>query len=148
MALSCIISSFYIKPQRVAHILCNVLSCIISSFYIKPQLVLLTCSVFLVVFYLNSTSNHNINSQAINENHVVLYLHSTSNHNPNIVNEYAFEVVLYLHSTSNHNNTLVNILSKKLYYIFILHQTTTHKYYTLLEFRCIISSFYIKPQLT
>ena len=34
-----------------------------------------------------------------------------------------------------------------LYYIFILHQTTTQDTLKRLRFGCIISSFYIKPQL-
>ena len=34
-----------------------------------------------------------------------------------------------------------------LYYIFILHQTTTASPYTSSTMSCIISSFYIKPQL-
>ena len=43
---SCIIPSFYIKPQ---HILCNIadaLRCIIPSFYIKPQHIPLTLLMF------------------------------------------------------------------------------------------------------
>ena len=34
-------------------------------------------------------------------------------------------VVLYLHSTSNHNDVITMASKKMLYYIFILHQTTT-----------------------
>ena len=34
-------------------------------------------------------------------------------------------VVLYLHSTSNHNEYICDTLEDTLYYIFILHQTTT-----------------------
>ena len=34
-------------------------------------------------------------------------------------------VVLYLHSTSNHNTPRDLLIRKLLYYIFILHQTTT-----------------------
>ena len=36
-AISCIISSFYIKPQLMLPWFDLVLGCIISSFYIKPQ---------------------------------------------------------------------------------------------------------------
>ena len=56
---------------------------------------------------------------------VVLYLHSTSNHNCKFAQSRAIRVVLYLHSTSNHN-------------------LATHLRWVLE--RCIISSFYIKPQ--
>ena len=58
-----------------------------------------------------------------------------------------FVVVLYLHSTSNHNSCALMMWSKMLYYIFILHQTTTVHHEWLHSKGCIISSFYIKPQL-
>ena len=59
---------------------------------------------------------------------VVLYLHSTSNHN--IANAWnnRRKVVLYLHSTSNHNRLTLAFLFVTLYYIFILHQTTTARH--------------------
>ena len=56
---------------------------------------------------------------------VVLYLHSTSNHNVNICLCDKSKVVLYLHSTSNHNSMAIGKAKYELYYIFILHQTTS-----------------------
>ena len=56
---------------------------------------------------------------------VVLYLHSTSNHNHIPMQIFFRQVVLYLHSTSNHNILFALITDMVLYYIFILHQTTT-----------------------
>ena len=55
----CILSKFYIKPQRTcaAHRLCP--CCILSKFYIKPQLRLGCVQCLDVVSYRNSTSNHN-----------------------------------------------------------------------------------------
>ena len=100
----------------------------------------------LVVLYLHSTSNHNVMQRLQLVTLVVLYLHSTSNHNFGYGIRTKRHVVLYLHSTSNHNR---GIRSKKLltlYYIFILHQTTTMSMTRLRLMCCIISSFYIKPQ--
>ena len=77
---------------------------------------------------------------------VVLYLHSTSSHNARGKQTSQSLVVLYLHSTSNHNLIQVLLLLIWLYYIFILHQTTTHRPKRPLADSCIISSFYIKPQ--
>ena len=78
---SCIISSFYIKPQLWCRFFCLAPCCIISSFYIKPQLPRRKFFWLKVVLYLHSTSNHNRRAQHIWRYTVVLYLHSTSNHN-------------------------------------------------------------------
>ena len=45
-SIRCIISSFYIKPQRNVHYVCGMSGCIISSFYIKPQHIPLTLLIF------------------------------------------------------------------------------------------------------
>ena len=79
--MGCILSKFYIKPQRCEHSYCMLLGCILSKFYIKPQQRIRhkighSCCIlskfyikpqppgrvreFLeVVSYRNSTSNHN-----------------------------------------------------------------------------------------
>ena len=49
-----------------------------------------------------------------------------------------------------HQTTTRNVMEKwelQLYYIFILHQTTTLTQMVAYPYSCIISSFYIKPQL-
>ena len=187
---SCIISSFYIKPQpscsksRLKSVVLYLHStsnhntflrthprlncCIISSFYIKPQLLQYHEVIAAVVLYLHSTSNHNWSGSPVSSLYVVLYLHSTSNHNCGFRSNAAKSVVLYLHSTSNHNLWRDEIFCFTLYYIFILHQTTTYPtragigqrlYYIFILHQtttgcstkintrcCIISSFYIKPQ--
>ena len=56
---SCILSKFYIKPQRLSHLLC----------------------LSVVVSYRNSTSNHNSALMLIFRILVVSYRNSTSNHN-------------------------------------------------------------------
>ena len=122
-------------------------SCIIPSFYIKPQLVHTVLVSDLVVLYLHSTSNHNRCRRPDCCAYVVLYLHSTSNHNRKLLFAMVTTVVLYLHSTSNHNHKGDYIWSQMLYYTFILHQTTTCINAKASKQCCIIPSFYIKPQL-
>ena len=79
------------------------LSCIISSFYIKPQRVPFCNILVHVVLYLHSTSNHN-SVQFLNYVHLLYY-------------------IFILHQTTTQN--VLNVFSSELYYIFILHQTTT-----------------------
>ena len=55
-------------------------------------------------------------------------------------------VVSYRNSTSNHNSSETIIVTRRLYLIEILHQTTTFGYSSILERCCILSKFYIKPQ--
>ena len=121
----CIISSFYIKPQQKANEQNYDFRCIISSFYIKPQHWICSGSSYIVVLYLHSTSNHNKIEAETN----VLGLY----------------YIFILHQTTTFLQ-VANWLAV-LYYIFILHQTTTtaHSIFSLRS--CIISSFYIKPQL-
>ena len=79
----------------------------------------------MVVFYLDSTSNHNCIAECIIISCVVFYLDSTSNHNLMGVMSIMPEVVFYLDSTSNHNPVTPNLPYSWLYFIWILHQTTT-----------------------
>ena len=98
--------------------------CILSKFYIKPQRWHLQRLRRQVVSYRNSTSNHNSSEVVFDE--VV--------------------VVSYRNSTSNHNSSETIIVTRRLYLIEILHQTTTFGYSSILERCCILSKFYIKPQ--
>ena len=77
---------------------------------------------------------------------VVLYLHSTSNHNCRKDNELVSKLyyIFILHQTTTFRH--FQTLRPPLYYIFILHQTTTVCNENLQAESCIISSFYIKPQ--
>ena len=123
--LCCILSKFYIKPQLNFSIFDNGFSCILSKFYIKPQLARQWLMVPCVVSYRNSTSNHNGQSAEVNVEFVVSYRNSTS----------------------NHNTDKDGITDKKLYLIEILHQTTTVWPTFFVSRCCILSKFYIKPQL-
>ena len=121
----CILSKFYIKPQLLFCFHVSTLRCILSKFYIKPQL----------------------GRQCPNFCCVVSYRNSTSNHNSMVPWVYVRSVVSYRNSTSNHNNARRQWRFQQLYLIEILHQTTTPCAKWGCTRRCILSKFYIKPQL-
>mgnify|MGYP000705180785 CR=1 FL=1 len=104
----------------------NTAGCILLKFYIKPQHTANVYNLLYVVSYRNSTSNHNMS-----------HWRATSQ-----------GVVSYRNSTSNHNNGCVFSCDGLLYLIEILHQTTTVTATAPDVRRCILSKFYIKPQLT
>ena len=122
---SCILSKFYIKPQHWVPQCIYLLRCILSKFYIKPQRISRTWDRWGVVSYRNSTSNHNYTRWMSARQFVVSYRNSTSNHN-----------------FASSANSLV-----ALYLIEILHQTTTQSRSIITKTSCILSKFYIKPQL-
>ena len=99
--------------------------CILSKFYIKPQL------------------NYGFSDR----HRVVSYRNSTSNHNYWRVISVRTSVVSYRNSTSNHNEKCRCDKAYVLYLIEILHQTTTKLSVCFPDMCCILSKFYIKPQL-
>ena len=120
----CILSKFYIKPQRSRVRVAAPESCILSKFYIKPQpeivaLVECLCCI-LSKFYIKPQ--------------------------PGAVVNHHKKVVSYRNSTSNHNCLLCTVPCTLLYLIEILHQTTTVDIGAPLFSGCILSKFYIKPQ--
>ena len=128
--ISCLIFSLYlieILHQTTTPACCRRSRpcCILSKFYIKPQLLADLFDFILVVSYRNSTSNHNTSLSSLTMQLVVSYRNSTSNHN--YVPYMKFPCQLYL--------------------IEILHQTTTSLMDFWYRLCCILSKFYIKPQL-
>ena len=103
---SCILSKFYIKPQRLCRCSSWPSGCILSKFYIKPQRVAGEGYSQAVVSYRNSTSNHNKTAAGFYRFIVVSYRNSTSNHNDEARLVNAAKVVSYRNSTSNHNVVL------------------------------------------
>ena len=99
--------------------------CILSKFYIKPQQCAPGIHFFIVVSYRNSTSNHNW--RWIRKKQTKLYL------------------IEILHQTTTQGD--VRFAITRLYLIEILHQTTTWTASSLPWRGCILSKFYIKPQL-
>ena len=123
------------------------LRCILSKFYIKPQLYRHLLSPDSVVSYRNSTSNHNVNLNILPVKllYLIEILHQTTTVDGCAV--LVLCVVSYRNSTSNHNPPKRKAFVPMLYLIEILHQTTTMPRRVLLHGRCILSKFYIKPQL-
>ena len=109
-------------PARLA---LSPLGCILSKFYIKPQPRSSSLVPLRVVSYRNSTSNHNIST--FRRVSIMLYL------------------IEILHQTTT--NGPLGQQGGALYLIEILHQTTTFQLAVLPVVRCILSKFYIKPQL-
>ena len=122
---SCILSKFYIKPQLVGQRTVGIRSCILSKFYIKPQhaVAIFSCQLCCIL------SKFYIKPQLAS----VLLVR--------------FIVVSYRNSTSNHNFAPGTDDLMLLYLIEILHQTTTIRIKRFFEISCILSKFYIKPQL-
>ena len=165
----CILSKFYIKPQLfVLRILFHVVVSYRNSTSNHNQSPMIIV-VQRVVSYRNSTSNHNFARSVITGSLVVSYRNSTSNHNYISIHNVQQRVVSYRNSTSNHNSEfatksatplyLIEILhqtttyyrvfscGRTLYLIEILHQTTTITGNRMTSMSCILSKFYIKPQL-
>ena len=120
----CLLSLFYIKPQPKGHECDCEIYCLLSLFYIKPQQTSYTCQNGTIVFYLCSTSNHNVRRCTPSMPRIVFYLCSTSNH--------------------NHPAVLENL--PQLSFISVLHQTTTARISFGVFADCLLSLFYIKPQ--
>ena len=122
---SCILSKFYIKPQQTLNYIIMTQSCILSKFYIKPQLrrmlVLFLIRCILSKFYIKPQLDRQLQHRSF--------------------------VVSYRNSTSNHNSGVGVNATMSLYLIEILHQTTTDWLLEDTPACCILSKFYIKPQL-
>ena len=100
-------------------------SCISFDSYIKPQLYKGLINLYLVVYLLIPTSNHN-QSQKYHDS-MMLY------------------IFWFLHQTTT--LMLHRIFSTELYIFWFLHQTTTYSLSATEQRRCISFDSYIKPQL-
>ena len=120
--------------------------CILSKFYIKPQRIRMRLSAPGVVSYRNSTSNHNVRCHY--GDWIVLYLieilHQTTTEVAAIVIGWRLYLIEILHQTTTCNARLFEL--SRLYLIEILHQTTTTLAVSGDFSSCILSKFYIKPQ--
>ena len=168
-ALGCILSKFYIKPQLPVALLRYVVVVSYRNSTSNHNSGTTTPNSALVVSYRNSTSNHNQNTRSIGRSIVVSYRNFTSNHNRGrtlcgICELYLIEI---LHQTTTnrphvkrfrrlylieilHQTTTPSSLTysaRPLYLIEILHQTTTTVAFSVATACCILSKFYIKPQL-
>ena len=123
------------------------LCCIISFLYIKPQPSPHANNWCVVVLYRFSTSNHNITK--ILWHPLTLYyivsLHQTTTRLRPMLMLWKLYYIVSLHQTTT--ELFVCSSNWELYYIVSLHQTTTVNVAKFYKYRCIISFLYIKPQL-
>ena len=152
--------SFVCRPQGLLYLIeilhqtttgcgsgTDVYCCILSKFYIKPQRAASACAFAIVVSYRNSTSNHNNNFTG--DQYSMLYLieilhQTTTTFAVTILGEKLYLIEI-LHQTTTLE--MVIPLLVLLYLIEILHQTTTTRLSRCPLIGCILSKFYIKPQL-
>ena len=90
--------------------------CILSYFYIKPQRAADELPLPGVVYYPISTSNHNVPPLYQYVAAVVYYPISTSNHNPFTLRPTLIFVVYYPISTSNHNDIVAHACGLRVVY--------------------------------
>ena len=144
----CLISSFYIKPQPTEHLTQKSFYCLISSFYIKPQLTAGThhehLHCLISSFYIKPQPYVKLEATY----KIVLYRLSTSNHNCTAItlSSFLLSYIVFLHQTTT--LSFGYSCGLKLSYIVFLHQTTTCDQPQCRQRNCLISSFYIKPQLS
>ena len=143
----CILSKFYIKPQHEANKSNGRRSCILSKFYIKPQLthksILPNAGCILSKFYIKPQRS----SRFPGSGRCCILSKFYIKPQPSTVTYLSEIVVSYRNSTSNHNSMFCLVVQMWLYLIEILHQTTTIPDEAQLPRSCILSKFYIKPQL-
>ena len=142
----CILSKFYIKPQRCPSYESGGQSCILSKFYIKPQPSRSRRRSTPVVSYRNSTSNHNFRRWLgiYSKLYLIEILHQTTTLG-NV--RYALRGCIlskfYIkpqHCPSYESGGQSCILSK----FYIKPQRSSML--DLTDKGCILSKFYIKPQ--
>ena len=142
----CISFDSYIKPQLETSLWDSSVSCISFDSYIKPQLFMVLLLLYIVVYLLIPTSNHNPLLSFDCGRTVVYLLIPTSNHNIRTPPLPGFAVVYLLIPTSNHNVRWMRWMVSQLYIFWFLHQTTTCTLFPNKNWRCISFDSYIKPQ--
>ena len=101
----------------------------------------------IVVSYRNSTSNHNFARSVITGSllYLIEILHQTTTTPRWEMNLDWLYLIEILHQTTTFCH--VRLIRTQLYLIEILHQTTTVQKLLRKQAGCILSKFYIKPQL-
>ena len=101
-----------------------------------------------VVSYRNSTSNHNLGHRPklLWLLYLIEILHQTTTSSYSHWCDFRLYLIEILHQTTT--NKKEDVITSPLYLIEILHQTTTRTAAALISIGCILSKFYIKPQLS
>ncbi len=125
---------------------CPVACCISFDSYIKPQPMIRKEYIFLVVYLLTPTSNHNVLLLLLicKVLYIFWLLHQTTTTEPSSAPVQSLYIFWLLHQTT----TDIQVLHKayRLYIFWLLHQTTTAPAAFLLARCCISFDSYIKPQ--
>ena len=121
-------------------------SCIASSFYIKPQHVIMILTIPWVVLHPLSTSNHNCQTLTCCywPLYCILFLHQTTTSSPRYWSVHMLYCILFLHQTTTLNHHLQYCLCCIASSFYIKPQPLMLS--PLRVAGCIASSFYIKPQ--
>ena len=117
------------------------LSCLSSCSYIKPQHPLHVVVMMPVVYHLVPTSNHNLGVQLLQSwmLFIILFLHQTTTISLFSRNVAALFIILFLHQT-----TTLGCLSShsvQLFIILFLHQTTTQNMVVMIQLQLFIILF-------
>ena len=125
----------------------DIFRCILSKFYIKPQRLGRSPAAVFVVSYRNSTSNHNWIQRLLSLTAVVSYRNSTSNHNTKYATKLfaALYLIEILHQTTTQQRPAFPPSSCILSKFYIKPQQPA--VFFVRQVGCILSKFYIKPQL-
>ena len=104
-------------------------SCLLSGFYIKPQLCFIGPWARGVVYYQDSTSNHNYGFSTYMEISlsIIRILHQTTTNTMVLVWLHRLSIIRILHQTTT--TKLMPVAMVELSIIRILHQTTTNNIY-------------------
>ena len=144
----CILSKFYIKPQRNRRYFDKKNRCILSKFYIKPQLCLTSFpgdpTALYLIEILHQTTTRRTEVESLSWLYLIEILHQTTTPGRKDRTAAKLYLIEILHQTTTKIGT--ESFTKALYLIEILHQTTTGKYLRKTLISCILSKFYIKPQ--
>ena len=121
-------------------------NCLLSLFYIKPQLPLNRSLFILIVFYLFSTSNHNLVRVKVREDKLsfISFLHQTTTLRSCSSFSMVLSFISFLHQTTTWRTYCIMV--RGLSFISFLHQTTTNHPCLKVPLNCLLSLFYIKPQ--
>ncbi len=123
----CLLSGFYIKPQPAHSSIAISICCLLSGFYIKPQHGRLPDIERSVVYYQDSTSNHNTTLALPYQVplSIIRILHQTTTNNVGFIVNVTLSIIRILHQTTTalQSDVLIFLLS----IIRILHQTTTRR---------------------
>ena len=110
-----------------------------------PQALMLTGIPLYLIEILHQTTTLSLNQNRRYQLYLIEILHQTTTWLRFLIFRSRLYLIEILHQTTT--TDVLKVQEDMLYLIEILHQTTTKTFATRLSNRCILSKFYIKPQL-